>query len=675
MLSSACPRTRSVPALAVAVLAAATLLPLTGCRDSEVDARMQAQQTIDQAALAFRTALAQRTGTNAEETARELDRVAGTLSSIQGASPEQQAAASLLAASASSAAARLQLVQANDAASLLEQTRVLAAKAGEAAAALEALADVQAKISLSGDRRMLEEQRAAAEAALKDLREQARSVEGPIGELQQGLIQRKDQLSALQTRAEQLRRQANDAGASEGFPLVVESADVKAEARGVRSAAAKDELALSTLQPELTLANSSIVGAQSVASAADAAMGDLENYAAAMGSEAGATRKTAEELRSRVAAMLTQIGADQETLNAAYAAIAAGFQKASTSAGRVQSSTREFSAAAKEAALGAKAALASLYAQHAGTISSQKQLLEKLAASGTLFGGDSQEAQSAIKALSASYDELVAQAKEQYTAVRDSLASMGEDQPAVTRMKAAIESSLALLEGRTAAPTPAGATAAPTGGSTAPIVSGGGFASPEEYIAFVSAPSFDAAYLQRMTRSFRATTPDGKQMMQFTLSSIEDLAPMLEAAVKKFGAEGLAQLGAGAGALGGRFSPAGGSARLVSKDENRAVVAIATGGAGGAEQNVTLVADSGVWFVDADAMVESLTAEQRQAMAGLGEMMAAMRPVMRQIGAIVAAKINSGEISSIDQLGPAIQQASAAAMGGADGAAGSDDSK
>jgi hypothetical protein len=652
MTSRASLRTVLRAPLAIALLAGATsILPLTGCKDGTIESQVAVQRELDQIASDYRSAAMVRSPLTLDESIKRIESLATKASGLSGGSPEQQGAAAVLTASIAQTAAELHLENARALARQLASDRGLAAATANAAAALQSLADATANVSLGQDREFLAESRDAAQTALRQAQEALKQVEGPMGELRTGIAGQREQLAALQAQADDLRRRAIEAGASAGFPLVEEAADVKADARTVRTAVALNELKLAELEPEAAIVNDQLVTAQGLKSASDAALGELDNFATELSNDAQTTSKAADEFRKATEALLAQIAERTTALNTSFDTIEAALTKAESSAGRAGSGSRELATTARNAKLSAQAALGALLAERAAQLTAQIDLHTTLGNAGQLFGGSAKQGE-AIAALTTAREEIVTRAKEKLV---EAVGSTGEpsesDRPATVATRNALNGMIAVLEGKAAAPaspTPAGAAAPAGAGAAAVAPTGPGFPSPDEMVAAMTSKNPEDSY--RLVGAFHATNPEARALVGFLRSTVEDMRPLIDAASAKFGPEALSSLSSGPST---QFV----TASIASSTDTTAVVSGTT--FAGTTESVTLVKIGDGWYVDADALVAEMSPEERAAMQAASSMQAqmpGMRGAMKAAASAVAAKITSGEITSPAEIQTALTQ-------------------
>lgn len=665
----------SGPARLVALAAIAAtgwVTCLSGCDDSEVAAQVAATNELTDQTRTFVKASEGIGESNRDARAAELATLASQTAGI-GVTNDQKAASGLLAAEMAETAAGIHADDARDLEMWAARQRAVIASAADAAANLEAIATADETLSLAADREFLKLARLDAEAALKSLQAKVKELESPIGELKESIETRRERLVSLQQEAETLRRQANDAGASAGFPYVEESAHLRTNAAQLRATIASDELSLFELEPELTRANLALNGAQSVASAAETATQALENFSTEVTTNARRLRQEADALSRATQLLVDELAARlDESLMPAYQKATALYETAARSASR-GGAARELAAAGAEAKVDALSSAATLGAQQIAGIDAQIAMHEKLAHSGSLFGGESKQRES-IDALAARRDEVLAASKERFAAAIESVRMMNQERPTVARTKTALESTLARIEGRSAEPTAAPALGqpsgvpAPAGGSAATgaiLPVGMGFASVEELNgAFGGLGTDPVASLAASRKGFAFSTPDMAEFFEVSLTLAEPMLPFAAAVDAKFGEGSAEKLLAGMNAgmsMRESFEP-------FERDGKPFLRVVSRQGT----FELPVVSDKGRHFVLGDELFASLPKEMIASIQ-------MMRPMLDQVRGQISAAIgqltqmvNSGQIQSLDQLRAAFQQA--ASMGGSPGPSGSFDS-
>ncbi len=649
---------RRAPIALLLLAGAASLLPfLQGCKDADTEARANVQQQLDSIASSYSTAVTIRTPLTTDQSLVKVEELLNRTGSLSGGSPEQQAAASVMSASMAQTIAEMHMEKARELAREIARDRSLASANADAAAALKSLADATSNVSLSKDRDLLKEQQQLAEATLKKVQEAYKELAKPIATLRTGVEAARSELATLQAQADDLRRQAIEAGASAGFPLIEEAAEVKGEARGVRTSVALNEIELSELEPELAFTNASLVAAEALKSAAESALGDLENYAATLSSDATATSKVADDFRKSTEALLAQIADRSKALTEVFERVESSLTRAESAAGRGASASRELANTARQAKLAAQTTLGALLAERASVSAAQMQLHETLASSGQLFGGSAKQKE-AIDALSAEREEFTTRAKDKLI---EALAAIGEpgenDNPATRATRNAINRMVTSLEGKPAVANPdaPGAPAStPLSGGATPADSVAGFESPEALVSALTAN--DVSMTLKTLNATRATSAEARQLVRFLQGATEVSANLVEAATQKWGTEALTAIAAAV--------PGGGlvtSAKVVDQTADSATVEAV--GANGTTQNLSLVKENNGWRVDGDAMLAAMTDQERAGLKMMAGVMSTTRPAIKRALDAVAAKIRSGEIASADQIGPAIEAAMMAEMG------------
>lgn len=665
MTSSASLRSVLRAPLAVVLLTGASTLLLQGCKDEALEAHAQAQVTIRKVADEFSTVMAKHLAQESDASIKTLTSLQSQIDGVREVSNEQRAAAGVLSASIAQATAEVEYSQAIAVGRSLQHDRLYVAAVADAAATLRSISDSQKNVSLASDRTYLQEQKKIGETSLKAAQDSLKQLEGPLSQLKTRIEERKGEIAALQANVESLRRKAIEAGALPGFPFVEKAAEEKAKVRDARSSVSNDELELSRVEPEHTRANLAHDGAKSVVSAAGVAMDELENFASTLSSESALTSKTADEYRALVETRLGEVSKRRDDLKAIYASIEQHLTKAVSAASNANQARGPIAENGKSAKLSAQATLATVLADQAANASADIQLHTALASAGDVFGGNAKQ-QAAIDALTKERDELISRAKETLV---DAIGQLGEpsdsDKTATKGLRTSLNAMLAHVEGKAAPAGPAAPTAnGAAGNAAAPATnaykSGPGFASTDEFEAFMGGASKDLQSSKKFAGALRSTTVTGRAMADGMAELVSSMDPIFQAAVEKWGDAAAAAVAAG--------NPLGGRAVAGAKSETKAEYTVA--GAMGKEQKMVLVKDGNAWFVDIESMIPGGASAPPAAAEMLSSIFKGMAASMKKASADIADRIRSGAISSADQLQQELQKAMMSGLGGMMGGGG-----
>lgn len=653
---------RTAATLSLSLLAAC----LAACGDAETARRVDADRAITEIASEYRRSIATRTADSADRTAGELTALLARAGSI-AASGTQQSAASVLAANIALALAGVEAERSRDYESTIRQARSIVANAAEAAAALAAVADAQAGLTLSSDRTLLQARRAEAEASLRAAQQAARQLEDPVAALSAAAVERRQAVTALEQQAEELRRQANAVDAMAGFPLIETRAGVLEQVREARTALSLEELALASMRPELDVANAMLVANQALVSAADNALSELDNFASTLRGDADRSRTESDRLRKAADETLARLRELQSgPLAQSYERAMSALDQAASQAGRASGELGSIGARTK---LSAESMRAALLAQQAASAEQDALLHARLAAASTLFGGEAKQ-RPEMDAATTRRTELVEAAKGSLTGAIEMLDQMPDNQtPALMRGRAALQGTLAVLEGRVdAAPAPGSATTPGSAGASAPRGStyttfGPGFPSSDALLAaFQAAESDPSAGMQAGRRGLAVSRREFADLLRLGFAVGEDMAPLLTAVTERFGAE------AAMGMMSGMSSGPGGAGgipnvtyKAIERDGRRILAAVASTGE---TTELELVQVGNAWYAVADAVFKDADPAMLAQVSQMGPMMEMMRGPMKAAFAEVAQKVRAGEISSAEQIEQALMEAMARQMGG-----------
>ena len=650
--------------LAALLLGSALAVSLSGCgEDPQVAAasdfaRKFAQLSEDYRKLAESRSLIAETGP--VENTSDLSGLLGSLNQLSGGTPEQGSAAALLRAKVAMDLGTLEAGRAARAEADSRRLFELVGALADAAARVESLAE--AEISLAGDRERLTAERSSAESAMNALRGVVAGMRGPIERLGADRDRRSVEIAAIDSEIASLRRDAAAAGPRAGLPLVEEAAELNAQAITLRTRSALELGELELRSDELSLAESTLVASEGLAGSAQSGLKELEDFSATLDRDAKNGRELVTALRSEAESILAKVDELRgEGLDGLYQAASTAFDEAGAAADSAGNAARD---AASQLKLGALLARGAMLQSRVAGLDAEAALRGRLAAAGSLFGGEG-KAKAALESIAAERTALIEAARTAYGEAIAMIDSMGSERPAVARIKASIEASLAMLEGKeapVAAGDPGPGTVAAAGGGTA-----GRFATPKALVDFVnSTDRSSAAGGLAMFPLMHASSANGKAFLEIARSMADALSPFMTAAEKAYGAEAVAN--AATNGMGGMNA-----GPMVSSLTNLSLVsedlesAQATAGGG---ETIALVKVDGSWFIDADAMVAGMGA-RAQGLAMAGPMIAMMKPALSEAAIAITARIESGEFAdagaAFAALNEAMQAAMASGMGGMGG--------
>ncbi len=383
---------------------------LSGCEDSEANARQQASATITEQSRKLEAAARQ-------ADAAKLQAVVSSLNSVKG-SDGQQAAAAMLASSANRELAGISL---KDAAGLERQ-------AGDLQSLLLAQIDAAVELSLvlealnaidpAEQTRNLDQARSAANASLQQHSSEMADLDQPINELSAARrdgIQRAEQ---LRQRANDLLRQASQMNYSDGFSAYQEGVETRREADQVEYQVALTELQLNyRYEAQHNIANAQAKSAQALITSIDESKRDLATMRSDLRQEVQASGRTYDEL---VASITNGVQALQNMrsgeLGSAYgeavAKAEAAIAKAQSASAKVRQSDSAKIARARAAALKGRA-----YAQQLRGLEEQALVLQRLVNASDAIGTNFSDA---LQATRNQIEQATAMALEAYSMARES---------------------------------------------------------------------------------------------------------------------------------------------------------------------------------------------------------------------------------------------------------------
>lgn len=646
--------------LAAAGLACAVLL--AGCGDPAFEKQAAFEKSFDEVAAKYASIL----GTNpdlttsapSDESFAALTALATQARGLSTSSSAQAQAAQTLASSIHRTAGLVAMSKASTIEAQHAAARDMVRAATMLASELDAIAQ--------SDADALREGRDFARAAAEQSGAAARQVEGVISALEAPARAQAQKIAAGTARLNELAqetavlvRKARESSPAAGLAFVEEASKIRAEARTVQLEVATTETASIATSTDLAVSNAVLAGAKQVQAAASGALEMLESYEKGVAAEAGRAKAFAQELRAGAETMLNNIAEQRAgALKAAYEAAAEHFaqaQQGGAGGGEAQALANAITAD--------ELRIARAQVDAAGA---QARLLDGMQSQSAASG----DAKAAVEAAIATF-------KEKATAAADAVASFGDD-PATAGFKKFVDEAKKQADGATYEtvvnpPKPAEkkpARAASSGRSSSG--SGATEAELDALLARINAADSDGDDLAAaaiMLEVMDDTTSAGKAMKDFLSNTMGAMTPLTEAIEEKFGKaeakaffDKLQARGQGSGAMGGM----GGSAKLgkltkKSVDGDRAVCIDENG------QEIVFVNRSGAWRAD---MTAGAAAEQAEQLEQLMPMMSMMLAPMKKGMEAVAARIRSGEITSVDQIDAAMQQEMQKAMGGALGGGG-----
>jgi hypothetical protein len=597
------------------------------------------------------------------ESVAALRALAEQAKALSGGTAAQQEAATQLAASMYRTAGSIELARVSRIEAEQEIARSVAFNASLLAADLDAIGAAAEALDYSNATAVPEAMKSATANATRTLQEEVRTLERPLGQLVAEISSRTAELARLESEAAVSMRRARESSAKIAEDYVNEAARIQEEARGVRNTLAEKTIEADDKAIALNLTQVELESVKAVQAAATEALDFVSGFRAEVDGAATKVRDLAAELKKKSDAIMKSIAEERAgALKSAYEAAAADFANAASSTGSSPASDALRTALMSEELR--------LKVTEVLGLGSHGRMLA--ATGGSDLAALKSQAETAITAL-----------KEKAAAAADAMAAISDEK--LAELKASIDETKKMADGLSVdtllAPpalaekpkTAKKSSGAGSGaGSTGRSMSGDTGDRVEDIEAWVgqynaAIESKPSSAVEMMLAVMDDSTSIGKAMKDMSAPMMSAMAPLYDAMQAKFGTT---KLELGGGGMGGGGMAAGlgsgvSSLEKVSVDADRAVFKDGNG-----QETVFVKTDAG-WKVDLTSALEAqgMSAEQFEQMLPMVQgMMGPMMGLMKKAAADVAAKIESGEITSADDAGAAmqaaIQEAAASMMGG-----------
>ena len=656
---------RSLLAACVATALSASLL--VGCGDPKLAEQAKFEKEFNTVASSYESAVRGNTAllssNPSSESVAALRALAEQAKALSGGTAAQQEAATQLAASMYRTAGSIELARVSRIEAEQEIARSVAFNASLLAADLDAIGAAAEALDYSNATAVPEAMKSATANATRTLQEEVRTLERPLGQLVAEISSRTAELARLESEAAVSMRRARESSAKIAEDYVNEAARIQEEARGVRNTLAEKTIEADDKAIALNLTQVELESVKAVQAAATEALDFVSGFRAEVDGAATKVRDLAAELKKKSDAIMKSIAEERAgALKSAYEAAAADFANAASSTGSSPASDALRTALMSEE-LRLKVTEVLGLGSHGRMVA---------ATGGSDLAALKSQAETAITAL-----------KEKAAAAADAMAAISDEK--LAELKASIDETKKMADGLSVdtllAPpalaekpkTAKKSSGAGSGaGSTGRSMSGDTGDRVEDIEAWVgqynaAVESKPSSAVEMMLAVMDDSTSIGKAMKDMSAPMMSAMAPLYDAMQAKFGTT---KLELGGGGMGGGGMAAGlgsgvSSLEKVSVDADRAVFKDANG-----QETVFVKTDAG-WKVDLTSALEAqgMSAEQFEQMLPMVQgMMGPMMGLMKKAAADVAAKIESGEITSADDAGAAmqaaIQEAAASMMGG-----------
>ena len=649
--------------LAACVATALSASLLVGCGDPKLAEQAKFEKEFNTVASSYERAVRGNTAllssNPSSESVAALRALAEQAKALSGGTAAQQEAATQLAASMYRTAGSIELARVSRIEAEQEIARSVAFNASLLAADLDAIGAAAEALDYSNATAVPEAMKSATANATRTLQEEVRTLERPLGQLVAEISSRTAELARLESEAAVSMRRARESSAKIAEDYVNEAARIQEEARGVRNTLAEKTIEADDKAIALNLTQVELESVKAVQAAATEALDFVSGFRAEVDGAATKVRDLAAELKKKSDAIMKSIAEERAgALKSAYEAAAADFANAASSTGSSPASDALRTALMSEELR--------LKVTEVLGLGSHGRMLA--ATGGSDLAALKSQAETAITAL-----------KEKAAAAADAMAAISDEK--LAELKASIDETKKMADGLSVdtllappalAEKPKTAKKSSGAGSTGRSMSGDAADRIDDIEAWVgqynaAVESKPSSAVEMMLAVMDDSTSIGKAMKDMSAPMMSAMAPLYDAMQAKFGTT---KLELGGGGMGGGGMAAGlgsgvSSLEKVSVDADRAVFKDGNG-----QETVFVKTDAG-WKVDLTSALEAqgMSAEQfEQMLPMLQGMMGPMMGLMKKAAADVAAKIESGEITSADDAGAAmqaaIQEAAASMMGG-----------
>jgi len=649
--------------LAACVATALSASLLVGCGDPKLAEQAKFEKEFNTVASSYESAVRGNTAllssNPSSESVAALRALAEQAKALSGGTAAQQEAATQLAASMYRTAGSIELARVSRIEAEQEIARSVAFNASLLAADLDAIGAAAEALDYSNATAVPEAMKSATTNATRTLQEEVRTLERPLGQLVAEISSRTAELARLESEAAVSMRRARESSAKIAEDYVNEAARIQEEARGVRNTLAEKTIEADDKAISLNLTQVELESVKAVQVAATEALDFVSGFRAEVDGAATKVRDLAAELKKKSDAIMKSIAEERAgALKSAYEAAAADFANAASSTGSSPASDALRTALMSEELR--------LKVTEVLGLGSHGRMLA--ATGGSDLAALKSQAETAITAL-----------KEKAAAAADAMAAVSDEK--LAELKASIDETKKMADGLSVdtllappalAEKPKTAKKSSGAGSTGRSMSGDTGDRVEDIEAWVgqynaAIESKPSSAVEMMLAVMDDSTSIGKAMKDMSAPMMSAMAPLYDAMQAKFGTT---KLELGGGGMGGGGMAAGlgsgvSSLEKVSVDADRAVFKDANG-----QETVFVKTDAG-WKVDLTSALEAqgMSAEQFEQMLPMVQgMMGPMMGLMKKAAADVAAKIESGEITSADDaaaaMQAAIQEAAASMMGG-----------
>ena len=643
------------------------LAGLTGCGESsDTGNDTIAKINADYAAVLRERPVIREERGSTDDSAEELRRIATRADTI-GRTSDARSAANL-AANIRSAAGSFEFDEAVRMESSAQALRMIIRSLAGDAELLQSAAMAAESMDNSAANLVIESSLADARSRIAATEDQLDTLNEQISQSEGQRDSRISRAAALESTAGERGRSGVDAGPLDGLDHINESIDLRQQARGHRIAAARDRIAVETLEPTVRVTESRRDGQNNILDSARSARKNAERRQDAAMTYASEVRSGLEALAQTISTSLAELNVmEDEQILPRFEASIRDFDSSVNSARQLKNGGSKSEAASGSRAIANAEFGKGRVAWEAATMQNRRaDVMARVAASGVIQ--DNAALKTKLESTIASRDAFLLEAAASMQKGLDALngvqAKDATDAKIVQQIQRAIEgvkggdlvsmSDAARIERSS---NRSAATRSSSRSSTADT--GSGFGTPGAIAKFLSNPPANADAANRLNAALVAKSETAQQLKKMFTAQGNLLNGLIAAMDTRFGEAATATAmksseGMANGPLSSTFtvdSVDGDTGTLKSEDGQNIIVSKGTNG----------------WFVDLDATLKAdPQIEMMVAMAGpmMDRMMAGMSET---IGAMVK-KVYAGDFDSADAVMAALQESLAQSMmGGAGG--------
>ena len=655
------------PSLIMLPLSLLLLAGLTGCGESsDTGNDAIAKINADYAAVLRERPVIREERGSTDDSAEELRRIATRADTI-GRTSDARSAANL-AANIRSAAGSFEFDEAVRMESSAQALRMIIRSLAGDAELLQSAAMAAESMDNSAANLVIESSLADARSRIAATEDQLDTLNEQISQSEGQRDSRISRAAALESTAGERGRSGVDAGPLDGLDHINESIDLRQQARGHRIAAARDRIAVETLEPTVRVTESRRDGQNNILDSARSARKNAERRQDAAMTYASEVRSGLEALAQTISTSLAELNVmEDEQILPRFEASIRDFDSSVNSARQLKNGGSKSEAASGSRAIANAEFGKGRVAWEAATMQNRRaDVMARVAASGVIQ--DNAALKTKLESTIASRDAFLLEAAASMQKGLDALngvqAKDATDAKIVQQIQRAIEgvkggdlvsmSDAARIERSS---NRSAATRSSSRSSTADT--GSGFGTPGAIAKFLSNPPANADAANRLNAALVAKSETAQQLKKMFTAQGNLLNGLIAAMDTRFGEAATATAmksseGMANGPLSSTFtvdSVDGDTGTLKSEDGQKIIVSKGTNG----------------WFVDLDATLKAdPQIEMMVAMAGpmMDRMMAGMSET---IGAMVK-KVYAGDFDSADAVMAALQESLAQSMmGGAGG--------